>query len=223
MQRTPPGRSPIPLVGLILLLGGCSLVTRPLPPGAPGPTGAGAPTGVPPAGNVAPGWTQEGIASWYGSPFHGRQTASGEVYDMEAPTAAHPSLPFQTLVEVRNLTTGAVTTLRINDRGPFVGGRILDVSRRGARELGLLGPGTGPVRVTVLETPPPRSCWEVQVGAYAERQNALRALGELEARGVRGRLAAGDGGVHRVLAGPWNEHPPAAEFSRRNGGVVVGC
>jgi rare lipoprotein A len=116
------------------------MVGRPVPPSAPPP-----PTGA----------IEEGIASWYGRPFHGRRTASGEVYDMEAATAAHPSLPFGTRVRVHNLETGRATVLRINDRGPFVRGRIIDVSRRGARELGLLEPGIARVRVEILELPGP--------------------------------------------------------------------
>lgn len=99
------------------------------------------------------GWTQTGMASWYGNPFHGRQTASGEVYDMDRMTAAHQTLPFGTRVRVENLDNGSTVVVRINDRGPFVKGRILDVSRRAARELGMIGPGTARVRITVLEGP----------------------------------------------------------------------
>ncbi len=172
---------------------------------------------------MAPGWTEEGVASWYGPPFHGRQTASGEVYDMEAPTAAHPTLPFGAVVEVVNARTGARTTVRINDRGPFVGGRIIDLSRRAAREVGLLGPGIGPVRLTVLEAPEPRRCWEVQVGAYREQANADEALRRLRDRGVTGRIASGPDGLFRVRAGPWTERAPAADFQRRDGGVLLGC
>ncbi len=107
----------------------------------------------PPAPSVEVGWEERGIASWYGDPFHGRQTASGEVYDMNAPTAAHQTLPFGTVVRIENLDNGTSTEVRINDRGPFVQGRIIDVSRRGARELGLIEPGTAEVRITVIEAP----------------------------------------------------------------------
>lgn len=142
---------------------------------------------------------------------------------MEAPTAAHPTLPFGTVVEVANLQTGARTTVRINDRGPFVGGRIIDLSRRAAREVGLLGPGVGPVRLLVLEAPEPRRCWEVQVGAFRERSNADAALGRLRSRGIPGRLVEAPDGLFRVRAGPWTERPPAADFQRRDGGVLLGC
>ena len=113
---------------------------------------AGGRPGPPPeAPSPAPGaWTQTGIASWYGRPFHGRQTASGETYDMNALTGAHPDLPFGTLLRVENLDNGRSTTIRINDRGPFVKGRILDVSRRAAEDLGMIGPGTARVRITVV-------------------------------------------------------------------------
>ena len=136
---------------LPLLIQGCSLVggsSAPGPPPPPGPSAAEAP----PPGRLV-GWTQTGVASWYGEPFHGRQTASGEVYDMERLTAAHQTLPFGTRVRVENLDNGVIITVRINDRGPFAKGRILDVSRRGARELGMMGPGTARVRITVLEGP----------------------------------------------------------------------
>jgi rare lipoprotein A len=99
-------------------------------------------------------WTQTGIASWYGEPFHGRTTASGETYDMEELTCAHKTLPFGTRLRVENLDNGRSITLRVTDRGPFVGGRIVDVSRKAARELEMIGPGTARVRITVL---PPRN------------------------------------------------------------------
>jgi len=109
---------------------------------------------------VGSGWTETGIASWYGNPYHGRTTASGEIYDMEAMTAAHRTLPFHTIVLVENLRNGRSTTLRINDRGPFVRGRTVDVSRRAARELDLIGPGTAPVRLTVLDSPAAAGSWQ---------------------------------------------------------------
>ncbi len=91
--------------------------------------------------------TQTGIASWYQM---GTRTANGEAYKPDGMTAAHRSLPFGTIVEVKNLRNGHTARLRINDRGPFVGGRIIDVSRGGARRLGLMGSGTARVRVTSL-------------------------------------------------------------------------
>ena len=91
--------------------------------------------------------TQTGIASWYKM---GTRTANGEAYKPDGLTAAHRTLPFGTIVQVENLRNGRTVRLRINDRGPFIGGRIIDVSRGGARKLGLMGSGTARVRVTTL-------------------------------------------------------------------------
>ena len=91
-----------------------------------------------------------GMASWYGKRFHGRQTASGDVFDMNALTAAHPSLPFGTRVRVTNLDNGRSVIVKINDRGPFVKRRIIDVSRRAAEELGFVRDGITQVRVEVI-------------------------------------------------------------------------
>jgi rare lipoprotein A len=101
---------------------------------------------------VRRGWTEEGIASWYGKPFHGRKTASGERYDMHELTAAHPTLPFGTRVRVKRLDNGRDVVVRITDRGPFHEGRIIDLSKRAAREIGLLEPGTARVRIEVIRT-----------------------------------------------------------------------
>ena len=92
-----------------------------------------------------------GVASYYGRRFHGRRTASGERFDMNALTAAHRTLPFGSLVEVTNPANGRRVTVRINDRGPFHGGRVIDVSRAAATELGLIGPGRGTVELALLE------------------------------------------------------------------------
>jgi rare lipoprotein A len=99
------------------------------------------------------GSTETGVASWYGIPYHGRRAASGEVYDMEALTAAHRKLPFQTWVEVTNLSNGRRIDVRINDRGPFARGRIIDLSQAAARDIDMLGPGTAPVRLKVIARP----------------------------------------------------------------------
>ena len=92
--------------------------------------------------------SEEGIASYYADRYHGRQTASGERFDQRALTAAHPSLPFGTRVRVTHLDNGRETVVRINDRGPFVRGRIIDLSRRAAEELDMLRSGVAPVRVS---------------------------------------------------------------------------
>jgi rare lipoprotein A len=137
-------------------------------------------------------YREVGVASWYGEEFHGRKTANGEVYDMHGMTAAHRTLPFNTRVRITNLENGQQTELRINDRGPFVGGRIIDLSKTGASTLGLLGQGTAKVRVEAIGfagggTPSLEGIFAIQVAAFAERENAERMRAQLEKKypGVR--------------------------------------
>lgn len=127
-----------------------------------------------------PGFVQTGIASWYGPEFHGQPTSSREIFNMYDLTAAHNSLPLGTYVMVTNLENGKAVVVRINDRGPFVKGRVIDLSYAAARALDMVGPGTAEVRIEVLPhlSPPlaePRFC--VQVGSFLLRENAekLRA------------------------------------------------
>ncbi|MEZ5401305.1 MAG: septal ring lytic transglycosylase RlpA family protein [Bryobacteraceae bacterium] len=96
------------------------------------------------------GATERGVASWYGPGYHGKPTASGEIYDMDGWTAAHRRYAFGTHVRVQNLANGKTTKVRINDRGPFVKNRIIDLSRAAAREIDMIGPGTARVRVVVI-------------------------------------------------------------------------
>lgn len=118
---------------------------------------------------------ERGVASWYGPGFDGRHTASGERYDMQDLTAAHPTLPFGTLVEVRNLDNGRTVRVRINDRGPFKKSRIIDLSKGAARAIGMLGPGTARVELVAVGRLPiaiaPRG-FAVQVGAFQEHGRA---------------------------------------------------
>jgi len=99
------------------------------------------------------GWSQEGIASWYGSNFHDGPTASGETYDMYTMTAAHRDLPFDTLVEVSRLDNDESVVVRINNRGPYIDGRIIDLSKKAADELGMKGQGLARVKIKVVQTP----------------------------------------------------------------------
>ena len=118
---------------------------------------------------------QSGIASWYGQEFHGRPTSNGEIYNMHELTAAHRTLPFGTMVEVTNLLNGRSVTVRINDRGPFVGDRIIDLSHAAARMLDMVGPGTIPIRLEVVKEVLPAPAGQrfaVQVGAFILRDNA---------------------------------------------------
>lgn len=103
-----------------------------------------------PASAASPGAVLTGVASWYGPKFQGRPTANGETFDMTKLTAAHPSLPFDTRVRVTNPKTGKSVVVRINDRGPFAGGRVIDLSRDAAKAIGLMRAGVGKVRIEVL-------------------------------------------------------------------------
>ncbi|HXB72714.1 MAG TPA: septal ring lytic transglycosylase RlpA family protein [Candidatus Acidoferrales bacterium] len=141
----------------------------------------------PPAAAPAVGDTETGIASWYGKPYDGRPAADGEIYDMEKLTAAHRTLPFNTWVRVYDLDTNKTVEVRITDRGPFVGGRIIDLSHRAAREIEMIGPGTARVRVEVIRAPEGVSpftvnsgVFAVQVGAFRDRANAERLRGRME-------------------------------------------
>src|SRR3990167_5593222 len=124
---------PLLLAGALLLATGCAQAVRTAPP--------------PP---IDVGWEETGNASWYGHPYHGRRTASGEVYDMAQMTAAHRTLPFGAWILVENRLNARTTEVRVTDRGPFVGDRILDLSAAAARVLGAIGPGVIPVRLRVI-------------------------------------------------------------------------
>ena len=149
------------------------------PPPAPTP----APRRSKPAPAPAPsGYTEEGNASWYGVPFHGRRASNGEIYDMYKLTAAHRTLPFETVVRVTNLSNGKSTVVRITDRGPFVDNRIIDLSLAAAREVDSVGAGVVPVRVEVLGgVDPTAGFFTVQVGAFRDRANAERLRDRLNA------------------------------------------
>ncbi|SFM78805.1 septal ring lytic transglycosylase RlpA family protein [Thermodesulforhabdus norvegica] len=147
----------------------------------------------------AEGYVEEGYASWYGPEFHRKRTASGEPYDMNAMTAAHKTLPFGTYVKVTRLDSGKWVIVRINDRGPFVRGRIIDLSRRAAKELGMLNDGIAKVRIeavqpaTLIPYASLQPIWElqpvpsfrtgefeIQVGAFLLRDNAERLRSRLK-------------------------------------------
>jgi rare lipoprotein A len=130
-----------------------------------------------PSQSPAPaGYIEEGNASWYGVPFNGRRASNGEIYDMYKLTAAHRTLPFETIVHVTNLNNGKSTTVRITDRGPFVDNRIIDLSLAAAREIESIGPGVVPVRVEVLTQgiDPTGGFFTVQIGAFKDQGNAQR-------------------------------------------------
>jgi rare lipoprotein A len=140
------------------------------------------------------GFRQQGIASWYGKDFHGKKTSNGEIYNMHAMTAAHKTLPLGTHVRVHNLENGKKADVRINDRGPFVRGRIIDLSYSAAKKVGLVGPGTARVEIYALGSPSITDGgtsrayvqrdfytgnFTFQVGAFLNRENAERLKREL--------------------------------------------
>ena len=172
------------------------------------------------------GWTQTGIASWYGEPFHGRRAASGVVYDMDEMTAAHQAIPFGTRIRVDNRDNGRSVALVVNDRGPFVRGRILDVSRAGARALGMIGPGTARVRITIVDAANAVSarggCALVQVAAYRVRASAEARRAEVARAGFAASIER-YGDVHRVVVGPFAEEPEARRAVGALGGFLRRC
>jgi rare lipoprotein A len=165
------------------------------------------PTPRPPAPSAAPqlGQTETGMASWYGHPYHGRRAANGEIYDMEKLTAAHRTLPFDTWLRVVNLDNSKTVEVRITDRGPFVEGRIIDLSHAAARAIDMIGPGIARVRLEVIRTPEYVSpaVFAVQVGAFRDRANAERLRAEMESRYGSARLVqrADSPDLWRVVAG----------------------
>ena len=163
-----------------------------------------------------PGSIERGVASWYGPRFHGRQTANGERYDMHRLTAAHKKLAFGTVVEVTNLDNGRRVEVRINDRGPFVKRRILDLSQAAADAIGMLGTGTAQIEMRILRAPPPPR-YTVQVGAFEDAERA-RALAEDLRQRYPETVVTSDGTWHRVQVGAYGRRSQAEETSREIAG-----
>jgi len=165
------------------------------------------------------GYTEQGNASWYGDPFNGRRASNGEIYDMYKLTAAHRTLPFDTRVRVTNLNNGKSTTVRITDRGPFVEGRIIDLSLAAAREIDLVGPGVAPVRVEVLgNVDVTAGFFTVQVGAFKDRGNAERLRDRLNASYSPifiQQYDAPEGTFYRVRVGKISGEDAAQQFSEQ--------
>ncbi len=171
----------------------------------------------------AEGFVQRGIASWYGIKFHGRRTSSGEIYDMHEMTAAHKTLPIPIYVHVKNLDNGRSTVVRVNDRGPFIDGRIIDLSYAAAKKLGVRGPGTANVEISVVhegQTQPRRVVRAIpltdqpekdvplfiQMGSFASHANASKLVSNLHAANeTSARISAlqtDEGLFYRVRVGP---------------------
>lgn len=155
---------------------------------------------------------QRGVASWYGPRFHGRQTANGERYDMNELTAAHPSLPFGSIVQVQNVLNGRSVVVRINDRGPYAKKRIIDLSYAAAREIGMVLPGTAEVEVYVLKPAPPLR-YTVQVGAFSDPGRAVALHQELT-RIYPEVVVREDGPWNRVQVGHFDDRSKAEALRR---------
>ncbi|HKE09664.1 MAG TPA: septal ring lytic transglycosylase RlpA family protein [Candidatus Acidoferrum sp.] len=186
---------------------------------SPAPTPARPSHAKTPPAPAPVGYTEEGNASWYGNPFHGRRASNGEIYDMYKLTAAHRTLPFETMVRVTNLSNGKSTTVRITDRGPFVNDRIIDLSLAAAREIESIGPGVVAVRLEVLgNVDVSAGFFTVQVGAFRDHANADR---------LRDRLSLSyspiyiqqydspDGIFYRVRVGKISGEPEAQQFAEK--------
>ena len=164
--------------------------------------------------------TVRGLASWYGKDFHGKPTANGETYDMYGISAAHRELPLGTVVDVTHLDNGRQIRVRINDRGPFIKGRILDLSYGAAQELDMVNEGVARVEIRIVSvgngTSGPLSTlrYTVQAGAFREKGNAVAILREIEGDHPEARLIIADG-WHRVRVGTFRYRKDAEAVKRR--------
>jgi rare lipoprotein A len=158
------------------------------------------------------------MASWYGPGFDGRRTANGERYQRASLTAAHRSLPFGTRVQDKNLENGATVVVKINDRGPFARGRVIDLSYEAARQLGVSGPGTAQVEIAVLggsegNPPPEETRYTVQVGAFSDPDLAVLLHRDLK-RLYPEAYVHSDGTWNRVQVGLFTERDNAEDLRR---------
>ena len=206
----------------------------------PPPTAPPTPKGYPKPYRVGGTWykpmphardfSQQGIASWYGKKFHGRKTSSGEVYNMYAMTAAHKTLPLGTWVRVRRLDGGKQIVVRVNDRGPFVHGRIIDLSYAAAKEMDMVGAGTARVEIVALGERHQTASGDAfvpmdyyngaftfQVGAFSSRANAERLRSKLDKAFTNAhvtRYDRGDAVFYRVRVGRCDDLETAAKYER---------
>ncbi len=185
------------LVAGTLLLSGCShrsaRVNVPPAPGIPENPPPAATSNVPsipsqpaPAPAIRqPIFVETGLASWYGPPYHNRKASNGEIYDMNALTAAHRTLPLGSIVRVTNVSTQHSVVVRITDRGPFIPGRIIDLSLAAAKAVDVWRPGLARVKVELLQTPAPLNAggrWAVQIGAFEDQESATELRDHLARR-----------------------------------------
>jgi len=199
--------SPFLVVLILIFISGCA--TRPY----------SSPTPPKKLAHYPIGFHERGIASWYGPGFHGNQTANGERYDMYGVSAAHRTLPMGSMVEVRSLTTGRRVTVRINDRGPFVRGRIIDLSLGAAKALLMTARGTDKVEIKVVGyqgRSGDLGFLRVQVGSFSEKTNAWALKGRLEQRFPNVRVVPVSlfrGKRYRVLVGEFRSERQADAFA----------
>jgi rare lipoprotein A len=180
----------------------------------------------------AKGFRQQGLASWYGEPFHGRKTSSGERYNMYAMTGAHKTLPLGTYVRVHNLNNNRTVVIKINDRGPFVRGRIIDLSLKAAKEIDMYSAGTAPVKIVALgpakskgktsKISPAfvpinyeRGVFTIQVGAFTDRVNAEQFKNKLAQKYTNVHIkpySDGNQTIYRVRVGRCYTLQKAGEY-----------
>jgi rare lipoprotein A len=202
-MRNTPWLTLAALVCAAVAFSGCHKKRVAVPPPPPPRTRAGVKPPPPPPAKI--GQTETGMASWYGHPYHGRRAANGEIYDMETLVAAHRTLPFDTWLHVINLSNQKSVDVRVIDRGPFVDGRIIDLSHAAARQIELIGPGVAKVRLEVIRAPESTTpgAFAVQVGVFINRDNAERVRAQMASRYGAARITprAGSPEMWRVLVG----------------------
>jgi rare lipoprotein A len=163
---------------------------RPSKPAADEPSASDLKLSIP--ANAVPLLTETGLASWYGAPYHNRRGSNGELYNMHAMTAAHRTLPLGSIIRVTNLKTSHSTLVRITDRGPFVDGRILDVSYAAAKSLDIYQPGVAKVKLDVMQTPASLTTggrWAVQIGSFENQKEASAIADHLTRRYQTAKVA----------------------------------
>lgn len=169
------------------------------------------------ASHPPPYLVQYGVASWYGEPFHGRLTANGERYDMHQLTAAHQQAPLGIHAIVTHIRTGRQVRVRITDRGPFIKGRLIDLSYGAARQLGMVKDGVAPVVIEFLPDTQPETTFIVQAGSYQEARNALVTRRRLSASypnvSIR-QLPDDQTTLYQVLLGPYQTRQQAEKVLR---------
>lgn len=178
-----------------------------------------------PKKHVPIGWTQEGIASWYGPNFHGKYTSNGEIYNMYDYTAAHKTLPMNTKVKVTNLNNGKSVIVRINDRGPFVKGRIIDLSYAAAKKIGIDKTGTAPVKLEVIgfKGKDYVNGYMIQVGAFSRYKGAEITAKKYQNLGYNTKIE-NINGLNKVFITGFTTYDEAKRFKVSNNinGFIVG-